>query len=251
MSKLKKYALLVLVSLFLILGLTNGIQADDGDNGQEVPQMPEGAVGSYTINGEFHWIVPGGDIKVVDFTGMTKEEIFKTIQMSTEDEAKIVHSVPPCPEVIIDGVLYKSEAISKFDGKQLGFTTGIDGKLYAFTTEEDLEAFQKQQIADVSQEKPDSGEAILNIDPTYSYYYYNWYCGGDYITLHYQINLANLPPNWDNQISSLEVNTSCYATRLYDYINFGGDYFEALAGTTYSVLFFQGWNDRASSILHY
>lgn len=248
MFKLKRVAFAVSVSLLLVLALTSGIQANDGAEGQE---MPEGAVGSYTINGELHWIVPGGDIKVVDFSGMSKEEIFKTIQMVSEEEAKIVHRVPPCPDVIIDGVVYKSEAISKFDGKQLGFTTGVDGKLYAFTSEEKLETFQNQQINDILQEKSDSDEAILSIDPIYSYYYYNWYCGGDYITLEYRISLANLPPNWDNQISSLEVNTSCNATRLYDYTNFTGDYFEALAGTTYSVLFFQGWNDRASSILHY
>ncbi len=249
MSKLKSVALLILVSFFLVLGLANGTQADDSNNGQEASQMPEGAVGSYTIDGEFHWIVPGGDIKIVDFGGMTSEEIFTAIQMSPEEEGKIVHYVPSCPRIIIDGVAYKSAEIHMFDGQQLGFMVGFDGNLYAFTTEEGFQTFKQGQLESASD--INSGSVILSIDPVYSHYYYDWYCGGSVINLHYQISLSNLPSEWDNQISSMEVNTSCYATRLYDYIDFGGDYFEALAGTTYSVLFFQGWNDRASSILHY
>src|SRR3989338_10367662 len=106
--------------------------------------MPPNAVGSYTINGEFHWLVPGGEVKIVNFSGMTKEEIFKQIQMSPEDEAKIVHVVPPSKEVIIDGVVYKSEDIHLFDGQQLGFITGTDGRLYAFTTEAGFQVFKQE-----------------------------------------------------------------------------------------------------------
>src|SRR4030042_127407 len=145
MSKLKKAALVMSASLIIALSLTTGIQANDGENGQEVSsEMPEDAVGSYTtVNGEFHWIVPGGDIEVVDFSGMSTEEIFKTIQMSSEDEAEIVHSVPSCPEIIIDGVSYKSAEIHMFDGQQLGFTVGFDGNMYAFTTEEGFQTFKQ------------------------------------------------------------------------------------------------------------
>ncbi len=88
------------------------------------------------------------------------------------------------------------------------------------------------------------------MDAAYTHYYEDWFCGGNAINLDYRISLGNMPPGWDDEISSMEVNTTCTATRLYEDENFEGDYFEGPAGSTYEVLFFQGWNDRASSALH-
>jgi len=251
MFKRKTILVALIGAVFLCLLCTGMVLASGSERINDNPdEMPPDAVGYYTSkDGGFHWIVPGGDIDIVDFSGMTREEIFKAIQISPEDEAKIVHEIPLCPEVIIDGVLYKSEDIHKFDGQQLGFTVGKDGRLYAFTTEEGLQEFQEEQTEDEIS-GAGTGGAIRSIDPIYTHYFEDWFCGGAVISCHYQVSLANMPPGWDNEISSLEVATSCYSTRLYDYVNFGGDYFEALAGTTYSVLWFQGWNDRASSTLH-
>jgi hypothetical protein len=223
---------------------TDTVSASPSDN-QSV--MPPDAVGSYTINGEFHWIVPCSDVKIVDFSGMSRDQIFEKIKMPQEEEAKIVHQVPPTAEVIIDGIGYKSEDIHIFDGQQLGFVTGNDGELYAFTSENGLQGFRESQ----STKSTSSGDAILSVDSQYTHYYADWYLNGSAINCYYQVSLAALPQGWDNVISSLEVNTSCYATRLYDYADFGGDYFESLAGTTYNVLWTYGWNDRASSTLHY
>ncbi len=251
MSKFKLFMITLVAVLVIGLIGTAAVLATGKDQIADDPgKMPPGAVGSYTLHGEFHWIVPGGDIKIVDFSGLTKEEIFKEIQMSPEEEAKIVHEVPPCPEIIIDGVLYQSKDIHKFDGQQLGFIVGNDGKLYAFTTEEGFQNFKQMQMINAVPENSGS-DGILTIDTIYSHYYWDWYCGGSVICLDYRYGLANLPFGWDNAISSLEVATSCQATRLYDDADFGGDYFEALAGTTYNVLLFQGWNDRTSSIFHY
>jgi len=252
MSKFKLLTITLVATLVIGLLGTAAVLAKGSTQIIDDPgKMPPGAVGSYTLNGEFHWIVPGGDIKIANFTGLTKAEIFKEIQMSPEDEAKIVHEVPPCPEIIIDGTAYKSEDIHKFDGQQLGFIVGNDGILYAFTTQEGFQNFKQTQMINAVPGNGSSGGIILSIDNIYSHYYWDWYCGGSVISLDYRYSLANLAFGWDNAISSLEVARSCNATRLYDYANFGGDYFEALAGTTYNVLLFQGWNDRASSILHY
>jgi len=235
------------VSLALLLGLlgAGGVIASDGSQQDE---MPEDAVGSYTMNGEFHWIVPGEGIKVVAFSGMTKAEVLSKIQMSAKEEATVVHETPPC-SIIIDGVLYEPEQIHLFDGKQLGFVMGKDGLLYAFTTEDRLQKFKQEQ----SQISPEQDTSVSDnmTSGTYSHFYYDWFYGEPVINLDYRVSLANLPPGWDNNISSEQISILGTACRLYDYVDFGGDYFEQPAGSSYAALWLAGWNDRASSILHY
>lgn len=52
----------------------------------------------------------------------------------------------------------------------------------------------------------------------------------------------------DDAISSAKINTSTQWAYLFDYANYGGDYFGMSPGSTYPWLANQGWNDRASSV---
>jgi hypothetical protein len=144
MKKITCIFMVILLGILSVLSATALAASDSEFEGDDPENKPPDAVGSYTVAGVFHWIVPGGDIKTVDFSGLTREEILKAIEMSPEDEAEIVHRVPSCDEIVIDGTVYSSEEIRKFDGQQLGFITGNDGRLYAFTTEEGFQKFKQE-----------------------------------------------------------------------------------------------------------
>ncbi len=131
----KRIILLTVIGLVL-LGLITGISIAGAQ-----PEMPQDAIGYYTENGETFWIVPGKDITVTEAGSLTPSEMEALFPMSPKEEAKIVHAIPSYP-VIIDGIKYKPEDISLFDGIRLRFVAGRDGSLYAFTTPEGLEQFQ-------------------------------------------------------------------------------------------------------------
>lgn len=186
------------------------------------------------------------DGTLVNFGGMTEQEILEQIKMSPEDEAKIVHEVPPCP-VIIDGVKYEPEQIHLFDGQQLGFITGKDGRLYAFTTEEGIHQFMKDQNYPTTSVNETSSVATTD---TMSHFYVDALYAGGKLDLVYYASFSYLSSAWDNVISSMQISGSCIYCRLYDYPSFQGDYHQASAGAGQPWLTWFGWNDRASSILH-
>ena len=244
---MKKLTVSLVVILTMALGIFSGtiVSAGGGENNGDVCslEITPGTVEPYLVNGEAVIPIGEGTLVVKDFSGMTREDILESIKMLPEEEAKIVHQVPSCP-VTIDGIEYAPEEIHLFDGIQLGFIAGKDGNLYAFTTEEGLAEFKEQE----GLIKESAVSALLE-DEIYSNYYEEWWYGGKEMTLHYAWSIAEIPPEWNDVISSIQITTYC-ACRLYEHSWFGGDYYEATAGTSDPWLFWSGWNDRVSSILH-
>lgn len=244
----KRKILLLGICLIMTLGLLGSsvtALAQDGDS-----ESTTDSIMAYVMkDGKIHWLLPDEEMK-----GVTEEEYNKKYKMSAKEEAAIIHDVPPCP-VIIDGIQYEPEQVHLFDGKRLGFTVGNDGKLYAFTTEEGIEKFRQQQLNSLSEKIAPTNDATTQ--DVYSYFYEDWYYGGDFLAVPpgypqgYVPNLGNPAIGMDNMISSFIASSAASKIRLYDYINYGGDYFERSGGTSIAWLFLYGWNDKASSLIVY
>jgi hypothetical protein len=204
------------------------------------PERPANAVGYYTKNGQTFWIVPGGDIDVT-IGNYTPSQLEALYPMAAADEAKIVHPIPAGP-VIIDGVKYKPEDIGLFNGKRLHFITGSDGNLYAFTTSEGLEEFIKNDLV-----KPQTIKSSANaVD---SIFFTDVWYAGESVGLQPGTGLTELSPlGFDNAISSVKASPSSSFTFLYDLPGYLGDSFTMQGGSNHSMLLFEGWNDRASSV---
>jgi hypothetical protein len=222
------------IALVLLSGLLGGsavVMAQDEKSGA--------LAGGYCIDGKTSQLVPGEEVNGILL--VTEAEAQKMSQMSPEAEAAIIHEVPPCP-FIIDGTLYKPEQIHLFDGQRLGFTVGNDGQLYAFTNEEGLEKFLQEQI--------NKNNITDGTRDTLSFFYKDWYYGGDNVFCSPGVGFATLGP-LDNAISSFTANSAASKIRLYENTYLQGDYFERPGGDSISVLYFFGWNDRASSVFAY
>jgi hypothetical protein len=173
-------------------------------------------------------------------SGTTREEWMDKHRMAPESEALLVHEVPPVP-FVFDGVQYEPEQIHLFDGKQLGFTAGNDGRLYAFTSFASLSNFLNEE-----------SQVLLNgPGPEYSVFY----DGTNYYWQYYRLFV---PPNttlhtlypMDNMISSMQISSyAALGSTLFDYENLQGDYFAVSGGTNWPNLGSYGWNDRASSLV--
>jgi len=230
-SRLNQRIILLTVICLALVGLFSA----GTPNGVETAK-PKDAVGGYTKNGQTFWIVPGGDINVTIAGKLTPAQLEALYPMSAADEAKIVHAIPPCP-VIIDGVKYKPEDISLFNGKRLRFIAGKDGSLYAFTTPEGLEQFQVEN-------RPSS--AVPN---NYSNFYRDAFYSGESFGLLPGCGCPTLSQmGFDKSVSSAKATTAAAWSYLYDLTNYQGDSFAMPGGSNYSMLIFQGWNDRASSV---
>ena len=230
-SRLNQRIILLTVICLALVGLFSA----GTPNGVETAK-PKDAVGGYTKNGQTFWIVPGGDIDVTIAGKLTPAQLEALYPMSAADEAKIVHAIPPCP-VIIDGVKYKPEDISLFNGKRLRFIAGNDGSLYAFTTPEGLEQFQIEI-------RPSS--AVPN---NYSNFYRNVLYSGESFGLLPGCGYRYLSQiGFDKAVSSAKATTAAAWSYLYEQTNYQGDSFVMPGGSNYSMLIFQGWNDRASSV---
>ena len=225
-----KLILLAIIGLVLVSLFTAASPKDSQ------PEKPEDAIGFYIKNGQTIWIVPGVDIDVTTGADLTPAKLEAMYPMSPEDEAKIIHEVPPC-SVIIDGIKYKPEDISQFNGKRLHFISGKDGNLYAFTTREGLERFEIQN------------RSLSILSDGLSYFYMDvWYTGSSFGILPgngYDV-LAQM--GFDNAISSAKASPSTPRTVIYDLQYYQGDSYDLQGGHGYSMLYFQGWNDRASSV---
>lgn len=239
----KRIILLPVVVILLLLGLLGSsftVMAQD-----EVINMPEGAVGGYSIDGVIHWLYPGEEVN--GFLVVSEEEYEQMKKDSPENEANIIHQIPPCP-VIIDGVMYEPEEIHLFDGQRLGFTVGNDGMLYAFTSEEGMEKFQQEQNESKADRNTENGN--IRSSDILSYFYEDWFYSGDYCYLAPGYCFLSLGP-LNDMITSFKANSAASKVRLYEHIYFGGDYFERPGGDCISTLVPFGWNDRTSSIVVY
>ncbi|MDV2989558.1 MAG: hypothetical protein P3T54_05360 [Dehalogenimonas sp.] len=174
----------------------------------------------------------------------TPSEIEAAHPMSAEAEAAIVHVVPQCP-VIIDGVWYTAEQINLFDGQRLRFTVDKAGVLYAFTTVEDFEYFIQSEYGRVFDALPDMGTSSTGL--TVSYLHTDmWYEGGVPLVVVPGGKLEYLGV-YNNAISSAKISDT-RGVMLYEYEACMGSSYYLPPGTVWSMLIFQGWNDRASSL---
>ena len=209
----------------------------------QVPeQPPEGVLGYYTADGGKTFIPIMEEKGVAERipSGTTKEDFMAAHRMTAEAKAAIVHQEPLVP-FVLDGVVYQPEQVHLFDGKQLGFTVGGDGRLYAFTSPSALENFMVEE-----QEAP----LAPGWPPEYSVFYGDPYCGGSQqLGILPGVSKPDLGP-WDNVFSSMDI--SAYARNgctLFDLANYQGDYFAVPGPGKWDNLSQQGWNDRASSII--
>ncbi|MDD4873503.1 MAG: hypothetical protein PHE15_00775 [Dehalococcoidales bacterium] len=169
-------------------------------------------------------------------------EIVALYPMSPVEEAAIVHVAPECP-VIVDGVLYEGKDISLFNGKRLHFTNDKAGNLFAFTIAVEMEEFLEKEYGNIFD--LNITNATLRFEN--SLLCMDWWYGGAQLICSPGQQFSQLASVWDNCISSAQISDLADVT-MWDYSDFGGDSYTMPAGSNYSMLTFQGWNDRASSI---
>jgi len=185
------------------------------------------------------------DVNATNGQTLKPSEIVALYPMSSEDEAAIVHEIPMCP-VTIDGVLYKGEELSVFDGQRLHFTTGRTGDLYAFIEAGAMEEFLEREYGPIFDLAADVDVPLTRSDE--NELFSNWWYGGNILCFSYGQQFPQLYLiGWDNCISSARISEDGPVT-LWDYAWYGGDSLTMTPGSNYSMLYFQGWNDRASSI---
>ncbi|AAW39522.1 MAG: hypothetical protein LLF82_001326 [Dehalococcoides mccartyi] len=178
-------------------------------------------------------------------TILSPSEIVALYPMSAEDEAKLIQVVPQCP-VNVDGVWYKAEEITLFNGHQLHFTTDKKGGLYAFTDARAMEIFLEAEYGDIFNTSTDKAMQMLRLDR--SELFADWLYSGNLMLLDPYAQISNLATlGWDNQISSAQICSSAPVT-LWEYSGFQGSSFTMLADSSHAALTFEGWNDRASAI---
>lgn len=208
----------------------------------EIPaQLPASVVGYYTKDGGKTFIAIKEQKGIAERipSGTTKEEFMRAHEMSPEAEAGIVHQVPPVP-IVIDGVVYQPEQIHLFDGRQLGFTVGNDGQLYAFTSFTALGSTAGQP-----------GETLTSGMDSYSYFYDypNFLRVGYWMMAPTSTTFYTLDP-MNNMISSEEIGVLAdNGATLFEHTNLQGDYFYRNGGTKEDNLGRYGWDNRACSLV--
>jgi hypothetical protein len=164
----------------------------------------------------------------------------------SQDKAENVHQAPKYP-IIIDGVRYKPEEVTRFNGQSLIMFANEqvekEGVIYAFTTE------KKAQEYVSSLNVTDSGTSI--IPQAHGSRTTIIYKNSNYST---EIDTGDCGESWnltgsdDNQASSVRA-AHCAAgyTKLYNYYNLGGSSLWITMGFDVENLSVYGWNDKASS----
>jgi hypothetical protein len=163
--------------------------------------------------------------------------------MSVAAEKAIVHVVPECP-VIIDGIWHKADDIILFNGQRLRFTVDKAGQLYAFTTAVGLEKFIEAEYGKVFDGLGSIGTLSTGLNNS-EFYVDMWYRGAK-LPIYPGMQVGDLG-GFENAFSSAQICDQA-GVYIYEYANFGGSYFYMSPGSTWSMLTFQGWNDRVSSI---
>lgn len=241
----KRTVLWTSIGLVLMIGLLGTVvvwaQGSSEENVEYVGYIKEGD--------ETRWLVPGPGL--IDVTGMTPADVEALFPDS--EEAAIVHQAPDYP-VIVDGVRYEPDEISRFNGQVLRFVwderAEKEGVIYAFTTVEGLEQYLREQWGwPSSQESTTSDGQIAGL---WTNFYKHWWYGGAVFGSAPGVGWPDLrvaPAGWNDRISSVQVATEASGATLYEHVNFGGAQFWMQSGSNYPVLWWHGWNDRASSVI--
>ena len=177
----------------------------------------------------------------IDISGLSISEIENLFPMSAEAEAAITHTSPGV-SFVVDGIGYKPEEVSLFDGQRLRFAFDTKGTLYAFTSAKGFEEF----IAEEYGKSELSDEPMMGIEstPRAKFWEHMGYTGQIKSVAagiaYYSIGSLN------NKISSADVDGGMTGALLYDYEYFQGDSFFIPGGTRYYLL--MQFNDLTSSI---
>ncbi|MDA8217873.1 MAG: hypothetical protein M0Z94_09690 [Dehalococcoidales bacterium] len=204
------------------------------------------------------------DQGTISVAGMSPAEI-EALYPDPEN-APIVHPIPNYP-VVVDGVRYQPEEISRFNGRALRFIwdkkSAAEGVIYAFTTAQGLERYLKEQWNWSPSAKPPTAgssatlaepSAIIgpeSVDPYWTLFYEHDGFDGNSIRLEPGAcfgDLTSWPAGWNDRISSLKVATAASWTVLYEDIMMSGSQHWEQSGVERPSLSPFGWNDRASSV---
>ena len=169
--------------------------------------------------------------------------------------AGLAYAGPPAA-IIVDGVRYAPEDISRFDGQILRYVLDERGErvgvIHGFTTVEGLMQYLKEQWG----WEPATVEAApvvlqLDSDSYWTVFYENNNYGGSTLSAAPNVvipNLGNISPGWNDRISSVKVATGVAWATLYADNDYAGDQLWMQRGTEWSSLSGSGWDNRASSI---
>ncbi|MDD5122174.1 MAG: hypothetical protein PHX97_02195 [Dehalococcoidales bacterium] len=170
---------------------------------------------------------------------LSLSEIIAMYPMSPEDEAAIVHTIPQVP-VIIDGIKYKPEDVTLFNGQRLHFTVGENKELYAFSDIKELEEFLQSQYG--------SGNSALEADAAVLYEHIT-YLGSTLGMPPHELLVNFVDLDFNDKASSWVVAGNIMAT-IWEHIEFGGNSL-SLGNGMYPFLALYGFNDKASSAYAY
>ncbi|MBN1189185.1 MAG: hypothetical protein JXA46_05475 [Dehalococcoidales bacterium] len=194
------------------------------------------AIGYYEEDGIKNWLYPEDSMVTVASSPSQLEKVFP---MSSTVESSIIHVELDCP-VIVDGVKYEGNEISKFNGKRLYFIIASDSTLYAFTSVSGLEDYQVHLL----------NQPILRYDGIDSLFFKDVGYGGDSLAMIVGHGIYDLNSiGYDNALSSAKVTSLASWAYLYDYPDFQGDCLAIPGGVDVSSFVPYGWNDRASSLV--
>jgi hypothetical protein len=173
--------------------------------------------------------------------GLTLSEIEALNPMSAEEEAAIVQVVPQVP-IIIDGVLYKPEDITLFNGHRLRFTIDDEGNFYAFTTVEGAEKFLVDYLIQSGFEathvnNSEGTRASVTLCEHITYL-------GEYFDITGTMDSFG---DFNDKGSSFIVGEGIGLGIIWEDEGRTGEYFYRPGGTAIPFLGLYGWNDRASS----
>lgn len=180
------------------------------------------------------------------------------LRATPADLAKtIVHRVPRVP-VVIDGVRYEPQEITRFNGRALHFVAEPQAQrpalIRAFTSLQAAQDYTRRQSG-----SPTGTLTPLSAVDSKAHFYQHNFSGNEFTREPGEgepdLRRVNCFLWWctdiDNQVSSVAASRTSSYTVLYDYYNYYGNSLWIPAGTTADVsyLSWYGWNDRASSVL--
>ena len=177
----------------------------------------------------------------IDISGLSISEIENLFPMSAEAEAAIKHASPGI-SFMVDGIGYKPEEVSFFDGQRLRFAFDAKGTLHAFTSAKGLEDFITGEYGNPEQ----SDTSMMGMESTtMAKFWEHMGYSGQIKAIAAGMSSSSLG-SINNKISSADVDGGMRGALLYDYENFQGDSFFIPGGTRYYLLMY--FNDLASSI---
>ncbi|MBT9140543.1 MAG: hypothetical protein DDT30_01121 [Dehalococcoidia bacterium] len=161
----------------------------------------------------------------------------------------IVHEIPPNP-IIVDGVWYKPQEISRFDGEVLRLVFHEPGVIHAFTTPEGLQEFLEREWGWRFPQWWQEDES-KSLNPTasspFSGFFEHWRYEGRQLWVQHPGYIVDLGVyTFDNISSSATIASATNGVSLWDGPGFTGQKIWLAPGTNHWFLW--GWNDRASSL---